>query len=69
MKGVKDCECGGETTVIATRMDGYGRIRRRRKCLICGRRFTTLEVRDLRTGGWRKADGFYKQADSIGSII
>lgn len=37
------CKCGGVTKVIDSRKSGGG-IRRRRKCLECGVRFTTKEV-------------------------
>lgn len=39
------CEkCGGETRVVETRhTEGY--VRRRRECLTCGERYTTIEVR------------------------
>lgn len=42
---VKYCpSCGADTTVINTRENQNGTIRRRRECLICGQRFTTREV-------------------------
>lgn len=38
------CECGGMTQVIDSRV--YGETgRRRRKCLDCGQRWTTYEIR------------------------
>lgn len=37
-------ECGGTTTVIETREQSDGSIRRRRKCTKCGMRFTTMET-------------------------
>lgn len=46
-KTAKDCDCGGYTTVVDSRVDKFGRIRRRRLCMICGKRFSTLEVRIL----------------------
>lgn len=36
-------ECDGSTTVMETRIKKDGSIRRRRKCLECGNRFTTIE--------------------------
>ena len=42
---VKQCPvCGADSTVIDSRIDPQGRIRRRRKCEDCGFRYTTLEV-------------------------
>lgn len=34
------CTCGGDSEVLARRG-----LRRRRRCLVCGRRWSTLEVR------------------------
>jgi transcriptional regulator NrdR family protein len=42
---VKYCpNCGEETSVISTRENTDGTIRRRRECPVCGQRFTTREV-------------------------
>lgn len=38
------CACGGKTGVIDTRAFSVY-IRRRRKCLVCGERFSTYEYR------------------------
>jgi len=37
------CVCGGATKVVDSRLVEGGHIRRRRKCLVCGTRFSTLE--------------------------
>lgn len=37
------CQCGGKTQTIDTRPTTTG-VRRRRKCITCGLRFTTYEV-------------------------
>lgn len=37
-------KCGGTMTVIDTRDNGRD-VRRRRKCDVCGQRFSTVEVR------------------------
>lgn len=45
IESVKYCpECGAETSVISSRENSDGTIRRRRECLLCGQRFTTREV-------------------------
>lgn len=41
------CECGGATQCMDSRPNKNGSVRRRRKCLTCGTRFTTWEI-DLR---------------------
>ncbi len=42
---IRNCRlCGGNAVVIDTRTTKDGHIRRRRKCLICGYRYNTLEV-------------------------
>ncbi len=45
------------TRVIDTREDAYGNIRRRRKCLECGKRFTTMERPVITTPLVIKRDG------------
>lgn len=40
------CVCGGETRVVDCRPTAEGHIRRRRKCLICNKRFSTSELRN-----------------------
>ncbi len=45
------------TRVIDTREDTYGNIRRRRKCLECGKRFTTMERPVITTPLVIKRDG------------
>ena len=35
--------CGGETRVVDKRMSTGNAVRRRRECLVCGKRFTTYE--------------------------
>lgn len=42
--GATVCKCGGDTTVTDSRPHGKS-TRRRRKCLSCGERWSTLEVR------------------------
>jgi len=42
--GATICKCGGETKVTDSRPHGKS-IRRRRECLGCGERWSTLEVR------------------------
>ena len=43
-RGAKCCPvCGGETIVVNTRENKYGEIERRRECVECGRRFSTVE--------------------------
>lgn len=37
-------KCSAETVVVDSRVDYYGRVRRRRKCPVCGYRFNTVEV-------------------------
>ena len=46
MVGVKICpKCGNEQgKIIDSRQDSNGLVRRRHKCLICGRRWSTLEL-------------------------
>lgn len=39
------CSCGGDTCVLETRYAEEA-TRRRRKCLVCGNRYTTLEMRE-----------------------
>lgn len=39
------CECGGDSRVSETRPRGDGAIRRARKCMRCGKRWATFEVR------------------------
>jgi hypothetical protein len=39
-----NCECGKQTEVIDSRLSLANTIRRRRKCPICGRRFSTIEI-------------------------
>ena len=39
------CECGGGSSVEETRETGGGRVRRRRKCLKCGKGWRTYEER------------------------
>jgi len=39
------CDCGGGTKVIDSRVQPDKILKRRRKCLVCGTRFTTIEVR------------------------
>lgn len=42
-------ECGCyDSTVIDSRQNDDGLIRRRRKCLICGKRYSTLELSAIR---------------------
>jgi transcriptional repressor NrdR len=48
---------GSHTRVIDTREDAYGNIRRRRKCLDCGKRFTTMERPVITTPLVIKRDG------------
>lgn len=44
LHGLKCPYCGGETKVLESRhVDEGAAIRRRRECLACGRRFTTME--------------------------
>ena len=38
------CKCGSETRIIETRSRMSGIIRRRRECVLCHNRFSTLEV-------------------------
>lgn len=38
------CACGGETQVTDSREGPHGSVRRRRRCLACGKRFTTYEL-------------------------
>lgn len=42
--GASLCNCGGEGQVIDSRPHGKG-TRRRRKCIVCGDRWSTLERR------------------------
>lgn len=39
------CSCGSDTTVIETRKRPDGSLRRRRRCLACDARTTTVEQR------------------------
>lgn len=53
-------ECSGRTEVIESRDNGY--IRRRRKCLYCGFRFTSIEIPNdeyklLKRHSYHKCDG------------
>lgn len=42
---VKECfDCGGDTTVVDSRLHYSGGIYRRRKCLVCGFLFSTMEI-------------------------
>jgi len=37
-------KCGDLSKVVDSRLNGPGRVRRRRQCLGCGQRFSTLEM-------------------------
>ena len=41
---MKCSACGGDTQVTMTYQNADGRVRRRRECLQCKRRFTTREL-------------------------
>ena len=43
------CECGGGSSVEETRETSGGRVRRRRKCLKCGKGWRTYEERHPET--------------------
>jgi len=38
------CKCGSETRILETRSRMSGILRRRRECVLCHHRFSTLEV-------------------------
>ena len=40
-------ECSGESAVIDSRPSKTGIIRRRRQCLNCGYRWTTMEINEI----------------------
>lgn len=47
--GAFPCPCGGRTSVVDSRpMTKETGIRRRRQCTVCGQRFRTYEMRDVR---------------------
>lgn len=46
--------CQHDTKVLETRLTGEGLFRRRRKCLNCDYRFTTLEIEDIKLTKVRK---------------
>ncbi len=48
---------GTQTRVIDTREDNAGNVRRRRRCLTCGKRFTTIERAVITTPMVIKRDG------------
>lgn len=39
------CTCGGDSSIEETRETSRGRLRRRRKCLVCGAGWRTYETR------------------------
>ena len=46
--------CRKDTKVLETRLNGEGLFRRRRQCLNCDYRFTTLEIEDIKLTKVRK---------------
>jgi len=43
---MRRCRCGGDSTVVDSRTDARSVTRRRRRCRICGHRWSTIEVAD-----------------------
>jgi hypothetical protein len=54
------CQCGGFTEVNDSRPRMDGGIRRRRRCVKCGERFTTMEVRVTDVGDLTPESGAYE---------
>lgn len=51
-------ECACATTVMETREQSDGSIRRRRRCLECGMRFTTMETIWKGKGKRKESEGW-----------
>ncbi len=56
--------CGTQTTVLETRKEAGGAVRRRRACPSCGERFTTHERRDPEPAYVLKRDGSRQRFDA-----
>lgn len=51
------CECGGEGRNVESRSKEGGEVRRRKECIACGERWSTVEIRaDVHKGMLDDAD-------------
>ena len=63
-------ECGGHTDVIDSRITTNGYVRRRRKCLYCGNRYSSVEIpfdeyKQLLNHKYHKCDGCEYRGEHI----